>query len=409
MRDMKFRILAEKVLMSNDTWTTGLNNNDLIIGPSGSGKTRYYVKPNIMQCNESMIIADTKGTLHEEMSEMLEKEGYKVVKIDFTDFKQSDGYNPLDYIDYDKENRKYKEQDIYKISSSMITVESSRDPFWEHAARLYLTGLIDYVLGNLPKHQHTLEYVVKLYKIIGTKEFTFMMEEMLEEHPDSLAAKNYKIMVNNMEAMRTHASIMAVLSAKLDGISFDGAMHMFQQPNRLQFSDLGKAKTAVFVEVSDTDRSMDCMINLFYSQALHELCESADTKYKDHCFDVPVRIILDDFASNVYIPDFDKIISVIRSRNIYASIIIQSISQLDHLYGRSAGITIINNCDNCLYLGGQDVSTAEYISVKANIPSNYILEMPLDEALLFTRGKVYQKVQKYNLKSHERYGGMYKD
>lgn len=403
MRDMNYRILAEQKLMSNDTWKTGLNNNDLIIGPSGSGKTRNYVKPNIMQCNESMIITDTKGSLHSEMSEMLKKEGYKVVKIDFTDFEHSDGYNPLDYVRYNPNKNKYNEQDILKIASNIVTIETQRDPFWEHAARGYLTCLIAYVLENLPKKQHTMEYVVKLHKIMGLREFDSLMKEMMMEHPDSLAANHYRILESNKNADKTHACIMAFLSSKLEKMSFDGAMHMFQNKERLRFRTLGKEKTAVFLEVSDTDRSMDSMINLFYIQALQELCESADTQYESHSLDVPVRIILDDFAANAYIPDFDKIISVIRSRNIYVSIILQSISQLEQMYSKSGATTIINNCDNCLYLGGQDVGTAEYISVKANIPSNKILEMPLGDALLFTRGQEYQKVQKYDITAHEKY------
>lgn len=134
---------------------------------------------------------------------------------------------------------------------------------------------------------------------------------------------------------------------------------MFSCPQRIDFRSLGREKTAVFLTISDTDRSMDGLVNLFYTQALQTLCNSADKDYPDHRLPVPVRFILDDFATNVRIPDFDKIISVIRSREIYVSIILQSISQLSALYGSGESTTIINNCDNCLYLGGQDVEDCQ--------------------------------------------------
>lgn len=167
--------------------------------------------------------------------------------------------------------------------------------------------------------------------------------------------------------------------------------------------DLAQEKTAVFLTVSDTDRSADRLVNLFYTQALQTLCRSADRDYPDHRLAVPVRFILDDFATNTCIPDFDNITSVIRSREIYVSII-QSLSRLNALYGPEKAKTIINNCDNCLYLGGQDVETARYISVKANRTADSILNMPLGEAYLFTRGRAPQRVRKYDLRRHERYG-----
>ena len=142
---------------------------------------------------------------------------------------------------------------------------------------------------------------------------------------------------------------------------------------------------------------MDRLTNLFYTQALHELCNSADRDNKDHRLKVPVRLILDDFAANVFIPEFDKIISVIRSREISVSIILQSLSQLESMYGDARAKTILNNCDHCLYLGGQDVDTARYVSIKANKSINSILNLPLEAAWLFERGTQPQQVEKYRL------------
>ena len=395
MQNKTYRILAKNQMVSNDTWYTGLNNNDLIIGPSGAGKTRGYVKPNILQCNESMIITDTKGTLIKEAGGTLKKNGYKVWNLDFKNLHNSCGYNPLDYIRYDKKREKYVEQDIMTVVESMISVENKDEPFWEMAARMYLASIIGYVLECLPEREHTMEYVAKLFSEMGTGNFERLFAELNEINPNSFAAKKYNMYKNAARAEKMYESIRGVLAQKLDPMSFDSAVEMFQNPNKIKFSSLCKEKTAIFLNISDTDRSQDTLANLFYVQALQVLCNCADKNYPDHKLEIPVRIILDDFATNTYIPYFDKIISVIRSREIYVSIILQSISQLESMYGHAKAMTIINNCDHCLYLGGQDVETAQYISVKANKVPNTVLNMPLEEAYLFTRGAEPQKVRKY--------------
>lgn len=180
-------------------------------------------------------------------------------------------------------------------------------------------------------------------------------------------------------------------------------LHKLTVPVKGDDAELCREKTAVFLTISDTDRAMDGLASVFYTQALNTLCASADKDYPDHRLPMPVRFILDDFATNVYIPDFDKIISVIRSREIYASVILQSISQLTSLYGQSGSMTIVNNCDNCLYLGGQDVETAKYIAIKANKTADTILNLPLGQAYLFTRGRKPRAVTKYDVRSHEAY------
>lgn len=173
-------------------------------------------------------------------------------------------------------------------------------------------------------------------------------------------------------------------------------------PDIPDFRSLGRRKIALFINVSDTDRSNDKLLNLLYSQALHELYDSADCS-PDGRLKVPVRFIMGDFAANAVIPDFDKVISVIRSREIYVSLILQSLSQLNSMYGKDRAMTIINNCDSCLYLGGQDVDTARYIAVKASKTANNILTLPIDAALLFIRGQKPQQVTKYRLEEDPLY------
>ena len=321
-----YRILAQNERMNNNTWETGINNNDLIIGPSGAGKTRGYVMPNILQCNESIIVADTKGNLVRKLGSVLTKNGYQVINIDFTDMRNSYGYNPLDYIRYDRKRKKYVEEDIIRIAACLIPRETRDDPFWDLSARMYVEAMIGYVLECLPKREHTLKYVCELASTMSTEYFTKLFSELEELKPDSFAVKRYRTVRGNERAEKTYACIHAFIAEHLNALNFDGPVAMYENRNRIDFAELGKEKTAVFLTISDTDRSMDKLCNLFYTQALQMLCASADHDYADNRLPVPVRIILDDFATNVCIPDFDKIISVIRSREIYVSIILQSIT-----------------------------------------------------------------------------------
>ncbi|MFR6066058.1 MAG: VirD4-like conjugal transfer protein, CD1115 family [Eubacterium sp.] len=398
------RILAKGCYISNNTWATGLNNNDIIIGPSGSGKTRGYVKPNILQCNESMIIADTKGNLIKDLKKPLEKAGYKVIDMNFKNLAHSYGYNPFDYIRYDKESGRYNEQDILTIASAIVPKPASKnDPFWELAAKMYFTSAVAYTMECLPEDEHNLDSAITLSLQMGSGNYAKLIEELECVNPDSLAARTYNLFKSTYKSEKTEASILAILGEKFNGLILSELLKMYKSENRIDFSSLGREKTAVFLSISDTDRSKDRIISLFYTQALQALCNSADFDYEDCRLPVPVRFILDDFATNAYIPDFDKIISVIRSREIYVSIILQSITQLDALYGASNAKTIINNCDNCLYLGGQDIDTANYMSFKANKSITTILNMPLDEAYLFTRGREPRIVKKYDITEHTRY------
>lgn len=156
-RNSTCRILAQNVLMSNDTRSTGLNNNDLIIGPSGAGKTRNYVKPNLMQCNESVIVTDTKNNLLSEVGPLLEKQGMRVINVDFTDMTGSYGYNPLDYI---RSDPRYYEKDIISIAAVLVPIEDPTQPIWEHHARDLLCAMLAYVMECLPPEEHTLEVLV---------------------------------------------------------------------------------------------------------------------------------------------------------------------------------------------------------------------------------------------------------
>ena len=400
------RILADNHTVSNNTWLPGLNNNDLIIGPSGAGKTRGYVKPNILQCNESMIVTDTKGALCSDVRPVLEQQGYKIMEINLADCAASPyGYNPLAYIRRGK-NGNFSEQDILTLAACLVPIETAHDPYWELTARVYLESAISYVLEALPEGECHMGSVVRLVSEMGRGgKYKKLMDEMEVVDPDSFALSRCRMSQSAVEgADRTAACVFSFLTSKLSPFSFDGAKKLFTHPRKINIKRLGREKTAVFLTISDTDDSLYRLASLFYTQALHTLCGLAD-KSAGHRLKMPVRFYLDDFASNVVIADFDRIISVIRSRGIAASIIIQSLSQLESIYGHAKAMTILNNCDNVLCLGaGRDMETAKYISFQVNKPVSAVLNTPIEDAWLMTRGKPAERVKKYDLKSHRLYG-----
>lgn len=403
MYNKTYRILARDQAVSNDTWSTGLNNNDLIIGPSGAGKTRSYVLPNILRASESLIVTDTKGDLCQQSRESLEKHGYTIQEINLTDCISSPyGYNPLDYIRM--ENGRCNEQDVMTVAAALVPTGDLRDPFWDLAARSMLACMIAYVMERLPERERTMDSVTRLFREMGTGHFDQLMKELVEIDPECLAAVQYQMFSLTKAADRTYASIQGILAEKLSTFTFSGPQFLLDHPQKINLPDIGERKTAVFLRISDTDRSMDRIAALLYTQALQVLCSSADAQQKRR-LKVPVRLILDDFAAaaDACIPDFDRITSVIRSREISVSIILQSLSQLEASYGHHKAMTIVNNCDHLLYLGGQDVETARYIATRANKSMTSVLQMPLDCAWLFERGAAPLQVQKYSLREYPLY------
>ncbi len=390
------RILAEGKMADNDTRKTGLNNNDLIIGSSGSGKTRSYVKPNILQCNESIIVADTKNVLYEETAPVLQKRGYEVWLLDLADMEHSPvGYNPLAAVRHDGLYDEYNDQDISAVAMAICPNESAKEPFWDYAARLQMEALIAYVLEALPREEQDLASVARLQGVMHRDFFDTLFIELEEARPDSIAVNRWRLFANTKNADKTNDCIRLMLGERLHPFVSRGAKKLMRHEKQIDFRQMAEKKTALFINISDMDRAQDKLLNLIYTQALQTLARYADRECRGHRLPVPVRLILDDFASNAVIPDFDKIISVIRSREISVSIMIQSLSQLYSMYEKNRAQTIVNNCDHLLYLGGQDVETAEYIGAKLDRPAYMILNMPIEEAILFARGQCPCKVHKY--------------
>ena len=386
------RILAADVEVNNDTYVTHLNNNDLIIGPTGAGKTTGYVLPNLLRMNGSFIVADTKGNLKRKTQAYLKQNGYKIHCIDFIDLRRSDSYNPLDYIRRNSDGS-LSEQDITSVSKIIIPVLDTHEPFWETAAQTVLTALIAYVLEACPKEEHNMLSVIEVFKNFEGAKGQKLFTALYGKNPDSLAYRRYKMIEGVFCAERTWGCIRQFLEEALELFDVKEARPVFCGKSSFRFSDLGEEKTVLFLNISDVDRAFHRIVGLMYTHLFQELCFHADNSPGDR-LKVPVRIILDDFSTNFKIPDFDKIISVIRSREIYVTLILQSLSQLEDMYGKAKSDTIINNCDHLLYLGGQDLTTAEYIANRANVSPFTVLSMPLNAAYLLERGQAARSVKK---------------
>lgn len=386
------RILAQGITVSNDTKETGLNNNDLIIGSSGSGKTGGYVIPNIKNITGSLVVSDTKGQLERLFKDELIGKGYNVKTLDLVDPLRSCGYNPLDGI-RKYENGKYREQDILTLANTIMPTLDKYDPFWEKAAAGYIAFLIAYCLEAVNDDEHNMLSICRLHQafIAPNGEISFL--QWAEENPDSFAARKYRQIRSSSNAEKMWSCIMEFANRALEPFEFEEAKNIFASKAPFDIRELGRTKTVLFLNVSDTDRTFDMLVNIFYTQALQLLCSQADAN-PDGRLEVPVRIIMDDFAASARIPDFDKIISVIRSRDISVSLILQSMTQLESMYSHAEATTIVNNCDHILYLGSQDIGTAEFIGYRAYKTPETIMCMPRTDAMLMTSGEKAVTVQK---------------
>lgn len=391
------RILADGVSVSNDTTVTGLNNNDLIIGSSGSGKTGGYVIPNLQNINESIVVSDTKGQLRRMFSDELKSKGYEVCCLDLVNPLESCGYNPLMGIRrYD--NGSYREQDVLTLANNIMPALDKMDPFWERAAAGYIAFLIAFCMDFLPPEEQNMTSVCELHRKFLKPGGDISFVKMTTENPECYSSKKMAQIRSASSADKMWSSICEFASRALEPFDFEEAKTIFESAESFDISSLGKKKTVLFLNVSDTDRTFDNLVNIFYTQALQILCSIAD-KNPNGRLDVPVRIIMDDFAASASIPDFDKIISVIRSRDISVSLVLQSMTQLESMYNHAEAVTIINNCNHIIYLGCQDLETANYIGNRIFKSPDTVLCTPRDSVILITNGekaKIVQKIRPYS-------------
>ena len=338
------------------------NKNILVIGGSGSGKTRFFCKPSLLQAHSSYVCTDPKGTLLPEIGSFLERKKYRIKCLNLINFKKSMRYNPLAYI--------RSEKDILKLVNALILNtkgegEKSSEDFWVKAERLYYSALIGYIWYEAPEEERNFITLLDLINASEAREddetyqspVDILFQQLEEKEPDHFAVKQYRKF--KMAAGKTLKSILISCGARLAPFDIK-ELRDLMETDELELDTLGDSKTALFVIISDTDSTFNFVAALMYSQLFNLLCDKADDFYGGR-LPVHVRLILDEFANIGQIPNFDKLIATIRSREISASIILQSQSQLKTIY-KDAADTIVGNCDSTLFLGGKEKSTLKEIS-----------------------------------------------
>ena len=338
------------------------NKNILVVGGSGSGKTRFFVKPNIMQLHSSYCITDPKGTLLVECGNLLAKAKYQIKVLNLINFKKSMHYNPFMYI--------HSEKDILKLVNTIIANtkgegDKSGEDFWVKAEKLYYQALIGYIWYEAPEDEMNFSTLLEMINASEAREddenfknaVDLMFDELAQREPDHFAVRQYA--KYKLAAGKTAKSILISCGARLAPFDIKELRDLMSY-DELELDLLGDRKTALFIIIPDTDDTFNFVASIMYTQLFNLLCDRADDVYGGR-LPVHVRCLLDEFANIGQIPKFDKLIATIRSREISASIILQSQSQLKAIYKDNAD-TIIGNCDTTLFLGGKETTTLKEMS-----------------------------------------------
>lgn len=356
------KLLTQHVRIGLDGKVHRRNLNTLVVGGSGAGKTRFFAKPNIMECNSSMIVLDSKGEILRSVGHLLEKEGYIIKVVDLIHMERSHGYNPFNYIKDDK--------DVLMLITNLIKNTtpknaSSQDPFWEKSETALLQALCLYLLHEAPEEEQNFTMVMELLSSAVVKEeeedYQSPLDELFDEletvSPNSLALKQYKIY--KQAAGKTAKSILVSVGVRLAAFNLDSLSSMTTY-DELELDKVGERKTAIFAIIPDNDSSFNFLVGMLYTQLFQTLYYQADYIHGGE-LPIPVHFIMDEFA-NVALPDdFDKLLSTMRSRLIFVSIILQNLAQLKALF-KDSWESIVGNCDELLYLGGNEQSTHKFMS-----------------------------------------------
>ena len=356
------RLLTQQVRIGLDGKKHRRNLNVIVIGGSGAGKTRFYCKPNIMQCNTSFVVTDPKGENLRDTGRLLLEKGYEVRVLDFINMEKSHCYNPFVYLKDDN--------DVQKLVTNLFKATTPKnaqpqDPFWDTAASMLLLALIFYLKYEAPEAEQNFAMVMEMLRYgsvseedeeyISPLDSLFYDLEMRE--PEHIAVKYYKNYHSG--AGKTLKSIQITLAARLEKFNLESLANL-TRTDELELSMLGEKKTAIFALIPDNDTSFNFLVSILYTQLFQQLFYLADHKYGGS-LPIPVHFLMDEFA-NVSLPDdFEKALSVMRSRGVSVSIILQNLAQLKKLFEKEWE-SITGNCDSFLYLGGNEQSTHEYVS-----------------------------------------------
>lgn len=424
------KVFSQNVRMGLDGKKHRRNLNTVVIGGSGAGKTRFYAKPNIMQCNTSFVVLDPKGEIIRSVGHLLEDNGYVIKVIDLIDMSKSLGYNPFHYIQSDK--------DVLKLITNLIRNttpkgSSTNDPFWEKSETALLEALMLYLYHYAPEDEQNFTMVMEMLNYAEVKEDEEDYESPLDElfkrlemiDSNSLALKQYKIY--KQAAGKTAKSILISVGVRLAAFNLEELASLTKY-DEMELEQIGERKTALFAIIPDNDSTFNFIVGMLYTQLFQMLYYQADYVHGGE-LPVPVHFLMDEFA-NVALPDeFDKLLSTMRSRQIFVSIILQNLAQIKALY-KDSWESILGNCDETYYLGGNEQSTHKYISEllgketldtntygkssghSGNYSTNYqqtgrelltadeVRLLDNNYGLLFIRGERPIKDRKYNLLKH---------
>ena len=356
------KVFSQNVRMGLDGKKHRRNLNTVVIGGSGAGKTRFYAKPNIMQCNTSFVVLDPKGEIIRSVGHLLEDNGYVIKVIDLIDMSKSLGYNPFHYIRSDK--------DVLKLITNLIRNttpkgSNTNDPFWEKSETALLEALMLYLYHYAPEDEQNFTMVMEMLNYAEVKEDEEDYESPLDElfkrletlDFNSLALKQYKIY--KQAAGKTAKSILISVGVRLAAFNLE-ELASLTRFDEMELEQIGERKTALFAIIPDNDSTFNFIVGMLYTQLFQMLYYQADYVHGGE-LPVPVHFLMDEFA-NVALPDeFDKLLSTMRSRQIFVSIILQNLAQIKALY-KDSWESIVGNCDELYYLGGNEQSTHKYIS-----------------------------------------------
>ena len=354
---------TERLMMSNrpPDPKNARNKNVLVVGGSGSGKTRFWLKPNLLQCHSSYVVTDPKSTILLECGNVMLKNGYKVKILNTINFKKSMHYNPFAYV--------HSEKDILKLVTTLMTNTkgegSGGDPFWEKSERLLLTALIAYLHYEAPVEEQNFATLLEMLNTMQVLEddeeyqnpVDLLFEELAKKKPNSFAGRQYKLY--KLAAGKTAKSILISCGARLAPFDIQELRDLTMY-DELQLDTLGDKKTALFLVMSDTDSTFNFLISMVYTQLFNLLCDKADDVYGGK-LPIHVRCLIDECANIGQIPNLEKLVATIRSREISACLVLQARSQLKAIYKDNAD-TIVGNMDSQIFLGGSEPTTLKDLS-----------------------------------------------
>lgn len=400
-------ILGENAIFSSDSNETGLNNNVIVCGSSGCGKTMSISEPMLLESHDSsLIVTVSKRRIVNKYKAMLERRGYVVEDLNFVDPASSSvAYDPLKYV------KSYA--DITYLAESIVKSNprknnSNADPYWDEAAASLCSSEIAYTMMTKGRGEATFADVVELHNSIDFVEENGQIVTTLDNRFDRIGEKDpHSFAVSCWKSfrklpIRTASCVFGTLNTTMDTIFSPEILKMIKMKKKIDFEQLASRKTVLFVSSSAVNPSLHFFINMLYSQAFKSLFEYAE-KMPDGKLPLPVRVLCDDFATGSRILNFPEYISIFREKQISVTVLVQSESQLESMYGCDDAKTIINNCDTYLYMGGMDIRTGRSISERLNMPLEDVLYMPIGQEYIFRRGQKPITTTRYDILKDRQY------